>query len=150
MTQSPRKIKPAQSPPVVNQLSDIAFLMWYYFGGGNFNPFVNDPSATARITVPKYFIRSTVVNTRCGEIFDYIWTQRGLTWGFSWAERRDFSFLSDEFKAILSCPNAAGIAYFLFQHKRQFGKAKIVRISLWGGQAAPSILLQTIVMPGPV
>jgi hypothetical protein len=128
----PAFMGPAQNPPVtlLSQLkrwSDVAFLGWQYQAQRR----GRDGSDL------RYIVSADITNTETGPILQRclgVADVKANCRSYRWANRREWNWDTDEFKAIISSPNGRGAALMLIQHKYLFGqRSYISKASMWCG-----------------
>lgn len=108
--------KPQRQPPL-SAWSDVTFLTW--------SRFARNKKELRNI---KYFFRWHIVNTNTKFIISEALKRTGQT--LSKWPGTEFSMTSEEGKAILGTPNGGGVAWFIVDHKDDFGvkTVKSVRV----------------------
>ncbi|KAJ5584303.1 uncharacterized protein N7459_004103 [Penicillium hispanicum] len=111
--------------PDLQKWSDVVFLQWQ----GLYQ------TANKPLEAPKYVIQKGVANSATKQA-----ARKALGKGADfddWSEIKDgktFRQGEDEYWALLASPLGRGSAWFLTQHKPQFGLMTVSEITLWGGQ----------------
>ncbi|TID15653.1 Carboxypeptidase S1 A [Venturia nashicola] len=119
--------------PDLRRCSDLLFLMYHQNQTSKQNPPNNNSS---KILAPKYLIIPNIITPETVKLFQQLLnsTRKPDTLdfdisinskGYTWDAR------SESGKAIIGTVHGAAIAFFLLQHKRQFGVREIKMVGVW-------------------
>ncbi|PSN60773.1 hypothetical protein BS50DRAFT_639831 [Corynespora cassiicola Philippines] len=104
--------------PKLQRASDILYGLWKY----DFNEDDDD-------SYFRFYAVVSIVNKKTKEIIAY--AIKDLNGGLPEWPGHEIYMNTDRGKALLATPNGFALAYALIQHKREFGKLKIVRVNLF-------------------
>ena len=110
----------------VSRLSDIMFLVWQHFCQQASQPFSN----------LNYVAHRMINNPTSKNIMKQAAQTLGKSWN-RWDSRVELDPIKtgEQFRAVMGCPNAYGVAYLLSTHQNIFRGKTITKISLFNDDA---------------
>ena len=126
-------VEPNYPFPPLSHWSDVTFIRWYHFSGPDYTPLSPDATGYGKVPFPATILMAIVTNEACVNLFEYLFTAADgtITEHRGYRKGRVYFPQTDDYAALLVCPNTNAVVRLLNEHKQQFGVTMISEIRVW-------------------